>query len=193
MILCTASRMIHNSDMAEGGYVQGAADDSESWAQGLNPVLFWHNKDKLLAASPNEIEGLIKELLLSEPIGDGLLPQELNQGSLFELIKPTTCVYIGYSTIVGDLMPVDYDAIVVSSAEPEPSLKAKFTKKYIHLTCPSGKLGGRLLRKELPKMQKTLDSLVPFRRLLFCCVTGKDLSIGAALVALCLYFKDNGT
>lgn len=193
MILCTASRMIHSSDMAEGGYVQGAADDSESWAQGLNPVLFWHNKDKLLAASPNEIEDLIRELLLSESTGDGLLPQGLNQGVLLRLIKPTTCVYIGYSTILGDLMPVDYDAIVVCGAKPEPSLKVKYTKKYIHLTCPNGKLGGRLLRNELPKMQKFLDSLVPFGRLLFCCATGRDLSVGAALVALCLYFKDDGT
>ena len=184
--------MVHNSDMAEGGYVQGAADDSESWAQGLSPTLFWHNRDRLMAASPNEIEELIKEILLSESIGDGQLPQGLNQGPLLKLIKPTTPIYIGDLSILGNPMPVDYDAMVVCNAKSDPNLEAKYTRKYIHLACPNGKLGGRLLRKELPKMHKVLDTLQPFRRLLFCCATGRDLSVGAALVALCLYFKNDG-
>ena len=185
--------MVHDSDMAEPWYVQGAADDSESWAKGLSPTLFWRNRDRLLAASPNEVEDLIKEILLNDLTSDRQLSPGLDQGSLLKLIKPTTCIYLADSSVLSNTAPVDYDAIIICSPKSDPGLEAKYTKKYIHLACPDGKLGGRLLRKELPKMQRILNTLQSFRRLLFCCATGRDMSVGAALVALCLYFNDSGT
>ena len=184
--------MIKNSARSEGWYVQGAADDSESWARGITPTLFWRHKVKLLATLPNETEDLIKELLYTNLTSNGQLVPAPNPDLLVTLIKPTTCVFLGSSGILEHMVPTKYDAVIVCSAEPDGVLEAKWKKKYVHLACPVGKLGGRLLRRELPKMQQTLTRFQPFRRLLFCCATGKDVSIGAALVALCLYFNKDG-
>lgn len=185
--------MVQNSSLAEGGYVQGAADDSESWALGLSSTTFWRNKDRLLAASPNEVESLVREIVLSESADHNQDSPGLSEDSLTKLIKPTTCIFVGNLSILDKLKPSNYDAVIVCSANLDPSAEVKWNKMYIHLICPACKLGGRLLRKELPKMRKALDTFHSPKRLLFCCATGKDVSVGAALAALCLYFRDDGT
>ena len=192
VILCTASRMVQTSNRSKGWYVQGAADDSESWAQGLTPTLFWRHKTELLKASPNEVEDLIREILHADATCNGQSVSRLGLNSGLTLIKPTNCVFIGSSNRVGDTTPAEYDAVIVCSPEADENLKSRWKERYIHLACPAGKLGGRLLRKELPKMQETFIKLKTFQRVFFYCSTGTDASVGAALVALCLYFDEDG-
>lgn len=40
-------------------YIQGAADDAESWSYGLTAPVFWEYKDLLLSTAEDELEGVI--------------------------------------------------------------------------------------------------------------------------------------
>ncbi|KAL6875421.1 tRNA A64-2'-O-ribosylphosphate transferase [Trichoderma longibrachiatum] len=63
VICCTASRRVVGSEVDEGGYIQGAADDTENWAMGLTPDVFWANTQTLLSASEAELPDLIVRLV----------------------------------------------------------------------------------------------------------------------------------
>ncbi|KAL7823907.1 tRNA A64-2'-O-ribosylphosphate transferase [Trichoderma gracile] len=63
VICCTASRRVVGSEVDEGGYIQGAGDDTENWAMGLTPDVFWANAEALLSASEAELPELILKLV----------------------------------------------------------------------------------------------------------------------------------
>ncbi|KAI9807339.1 MAG: hypothetical protein M1833_000082 [Piccolia ochrophora] len=64
LILVTASR---TTPHAEIDYVQGAADDSEAWAHGLTPSLFWAHAPLLLGTPPTDLPSLIPTLTYPSP------------------------------------------------------------------------------------------------------------------------------
>ncbi|KAL2266392.1 hypothetical protein VTJ83DRAFT_5744 [Remersonia thermophila] len=83
VICCTSSRRCGAAHGGGGGggsssseyegrgysYVQGAGDDTENWAQGLTPGLFWRWRRELLdaaAVGEGEVEALIRELVAEE-------------------------------------------------------------------------------------------------------------------------------
>lgn len=47
-------------------YVQGAADDEESWSLGLNATLFWKHHSDLLSSSEEELHDLILSLVAQD-------------------------------------------------------------------------------------------------------------------------------
>ncbi|KAI1503630.1 tRNA A64-2'-O-ribosylphosphate transferase [Biscogniauxia marginata] len=65
VICCTASRReaAASSSGHAGGYVQGAADDTENWALGLTPDLFWERADELAGLPEAELPGRVRELV----------------------------------------------------------------------------------------------------------------------------------
>ncbi|KAH7378376.1 initiator tRNA phosphoribosyl transferase-domain-containing protein [Phaeosphaeria sp. MPI-PUGE-AT-0046c] len=187
IVLCTASRRVHGAEVSEGGYIQGAADDHEAWSHGLTPPVFWKNKDVLLRTSEEDAPGLIAKLLAAE---EGI--SSLSCGAT--LIKPTSTVYI--SPTNDNMDPKGYDVVISCTPNPIPTdmLKSARVKHYLHLKCQTGKLGSRDLRNalsQLPSFVSCLPSPTP-GKILICCPTGKDLSVGAALAVLCLYATDDG-
>ncbi|KAH6611315.1 trna a64-2 -o-ribosylphosphate transferase [Trichoderma cornu-damae] len=62
VICCTASRRVVGSEVDQGGYIQGAGDDTENWAMGLTPDVFWANTAALLSASEANFPGLVARL-----------------------------------------------------------------------------------------------------------------------------------
>jgi hypothetical protein len=56
VILLTTSKCVANGHERVDGfiYVQGAADDEESWANGLNSTQFWQNQNKLLRCTQED-------------------------------------------------------------------------------------------------------------------------------------------
>jgi len=184
IVLCTASRRVHGAEASEGGYVQGAADDHEAWSHGLTPPVFWKNKDLLMSTSEEDAPSVV----------DRLLKQETEDGtsSTATLIRPTSTLYISSSQNL-DISGFD----VVISCTPSPltskTLKSANISHYLPLKCQTGKLGSRDLRTELPLLPTFLSSLAtPAPKILVCCPTGKDLSVGTALAILCLYADDDG-
>ena len=66
VICCTSSRRITDGEMSgHSGYVQGAGDDTENWALGLTPRLFWDNAEQLLSAPEADLPELIRSLVAS--------------------------------------------------------------------------------------------------------------------------------
>jgi tRNA A64-2'-O-ribosylphosphate transferase len=182
ILLCTASRRVHGGEVSEGGYVQGAADDHEAWAHGLTPPIFWKHKDQLLKTAEEELPGLIATLVKEEK-GPDAVPI---------LIKPTESLYIS-SSQNPELCP--FDTIISCTPEPLSTTNSEFvrTKKYLHLPLQAGKLGSRDLRLQLSRLQVSIESLLPQTgKILICCPTGKDLSVGVALAILCLYTNEDG-
>lgn len=66
VICCTSSRRITDGEMSgHSGYVQGAGDDTENWALGLTPPVFWEHAEKLLSTPEADLPGLIGSLVAS--------------------------------------------------------------------------------------------------------------------------------
>ncbi|KAJ4347399.1 tRNA A64-2'-O-ribosylphosphate transferase [Ascochyta clinopodiicola] len=183
VILCTASRRVQGAEASEGGYVQGAADDHEAWSHGLTPPLFWTNKNELLQTNEEDLPAKIAELI----------SQDRGTDAVSTLIKPTHYLYVSSSQNV-DL--TSFDMVVSCTPEPLPHnlLKESGVGAYLHLACQNGKLGSRDLRTQLPALRSLASiSNVASKRILVCCPTGKDLSVGTALAYLCLFVNEDGT
>lgn len=182
IVLCSASRRVNGAESSEGGYIQGAADDHEAWARGLTPTIFWKNKDKLLNTNEENLPSLIT----------ALINQERGPDALPILINPTTNLYISTTQNL-DIAP--FDAIISCTPEPLTTTHQEHvkSKKYLHLRCQTGKLGSRDLRAQLAYLPAFFSSLPSSpEKILVCCPTGKDLSVGAALAVLCLYADESG-
>lgn len=189
VICCTASRRVAGAEASEGGYIQGAGDDSEGWACGLTPVVFWKYQKQLMAASEEDLPGLIEGLVTSDTTTAGEC-----ETVLVELTKQ---IYIGTANTADSICPRDYDGVVVCSGTMAemPAEDPDAAKKLLRLRCGTGKLGSRALRGELPRLPDFIHHIsqrCKAPRILFTCPTGKDLSAGVALAALCLHFDDNG-
>ncbi|KAL8946256.1 MAG: hypothetical protein Q9183_007930, partial [Haloplaca sp. 2 TL-2023] len=195
-IIClTCSRRVHGAENSENGYIQGAGDDSEGWSHGLTPNLFWQHKDMLMSTPEEALPILIKSLVTT---------QQADITISTTLIQPTDCIHLAP---LGSVKMEEWDAIIVCNAQnPFPTAPATTATvpvsnpnnrpRILHLPTPPGKLGSRALRNLLhlipPFLASVLDS-APKPQILFTCSTGKDLSVGAALVALCLFFSGDGS
>ncbi|KAJ9295551.1 hypothetical protein DTO271G3_6007 [Paecilomyces variotii] len=180
-VLCSASKRVHGAEMSEGGYIQGAGDDSESWAHGLTPPVFWENKSTLLATDEEELPDRIQELMAKQ--------RSQKTGHDAVLVAPTQNVYISRTSS----HPTDtdgYDLVIDCNASPQAS-----NAKRLNLGCGSAKLGSRDLRKSLDQVKNFVNATLlanPAQSLLVTCETGKDLSAGALLAILCLFYNDDG-
>lgn len=179
-VLCSASRRVQGAEMSEGGYIQGAGDDSEAWAHGLTPPVFWANQTLLKQTSEEDLPGLIAELVAQSKGQDS--------GQPATLISPTRNLYINPTISSGDR--AQYDLIIDCHGDTAAS-----DAKRLNLGCASAKLGSRDLRKALDRVRdfvKTSLGSDPSQSLLVTCETGKDLSAGTLLAIICLFYTENG-
>jgi tRNA A64-2'-O-ribosylphosphate transferase len=140
-----------------------------------------------MSTSEEDAPAVISKILVEEA--------QTSTTSAATLIKPTTNLYISSSQNV-DLT----EFAIVISCDPAPIpaevLKTAGVKHYLPLKCnATPKLGSRDLRTELPRLVPFFSSLPIFKyplKILVCCPSGKDLSIGTALAILCLYSSDTG-
>ena len=188
VICCTASRRVIGAEASENGYIQGAGDDNEGWSNGLTPVVFWKHKDQLLSTIEEDMPALIQRLIRSRP----------DSGDSDAVRLGSTSLYIG--TVMNASTPELYDGIITcsnvspSKPGPKPEDAEKNGTKILHFICSDGKLGSRALRSHLPLLLPFVRSLSigdKPRKILLACSTGKDLSVGVALVVLCLFFDDD--
>lgn len=64
VVCCTSSRRIVDGEMSgHAGYIQGAGDDTENWAHGLTPPVFWASAELLLSTPEAQLPGLITSLV----------------------------------------------------------------------------------------------------------------------------------
>ncbi|PYI05290.1 tRNA a64-2'-o-ribosylphosphate transferase [Aspergillus sclerotiicarbonarius CBS 121057] len=182
-VLCSASKRVHGAEMSEGGYIQGAGDDSESWAYGLTPPVFWATKSTLFQQSEEDMPMVIEQLV------DEHRKKDIDQRAI--RIAPTRNLYISqtHPQLTKDSV---YDLVIDCNASPEA---AEGNAKRLNLGCGSFKLGSRDLRKHLDRVQDFVQSRLgsdPSQSMLVTCETGKDLSVGAVLAILCLFYNEEG-
>lgn len=183
IVLCTASNQTSHESSATSEYVQGAADDPESWSLGLDAVSFWRHQEQLLAANEDELPDLIRAIMENSKANGALRTPVL--------IKPTSKIWIGTNEAAGQLHE-DYDIVISCVMAPDPSLTKAIKSRYITLSTPCGKNGSRLLRAELPKLTALTPLLESDSRVLITCETGRDLAVAVALVVLCQYYDQEG-
>lgn len=177
------------AEASESGYIQGAGDDSESWSHGLSPAAFWRHKQKLLGSPNGILPDLIKEIMAAEKKYD-------SRADEISLVSPTKGIHIG--TLAAAEQATEFDGIIscIDGSVPKQDAvrKSDLHEKRLDLICGSGKLGSRALRKEFSRIAPFITTLASpdgAPRLLFACSTGRDLAIGAALVAICLFFLED--
>ncbi|KAL5332243.1 tRNA A64-2'-O-ribosylphosphate transferase [Aspergillus crustosus] len=182
-VLCSASKRVHGAEISEGGYIQGAGDDSEGWAHGLTPPVFWAHKSTLLTRAEEDLPEVIQNLL----------QEHRNQvsGQPATLIAPTRNLYISQTdpSSTGDGL---YDLVIDCNSSAEV---AEENPKRLNLGCISSKQGGRDLRNHLGKVRAFVHSQLssePSQSLLVTCESGKDLSAGTLLTIICLFYNDAG-
>lgn len=186
VVLCTASNQTSNDTSANSSYVQGAADDPESWSLGLDAETFWSHNVALLAASEDQLPELIATLRAETRSNTAVRSMTL--------IKPTSSVWIGGRSAENTK---DFNVAIYCTSKPLPvrpvGAKAE-DPRVINLLCAPGKVGSRQLRHELPKLFQFKDSISDLSspRVLITCETGKDLSVGIALATICLFCNDMG-
>ncbi|KAF2719607.1 initiator tRNA phosphoribosyl transferase [Polychaeton citri CBS 116435] len=197
VVLCTASSRSSSAD-ATGGYVQGAADDAESWALGLDPVTFWNNTIVLSETSEDHLPKVVAELLskkASQPDNIEHGGDVLASDKRLRLVEPSKCVFIT-DNATADAIRNDYSLVISCSEKPRMSS----CQKDLHLQCKHGKIGSRQLRQELGKvfaagspLRKLCEDAEP--KILVADHEGepRDLSVGVALAIICILCKDDGT
>lgn len=182
-VLCSASKRVHGAEMSEGGYIQGAGDDSEGWAHGLTPPVFWANRAILKQTPEEDLPDVISELVKEY--------QQQSAGQTATLVSPTRNLFISQTDALVNESG-QYDLIINCNGSPTAT---DGNEKRLNLGCASAKLGSRDLRQVLDKVREFVSAQLevdPSRSLLVTCDTGKDLSAGALLAIICLFYKDDG-
>lgn len=194
VICCTVSRRVVGGEVSEGGYIQGAGDDTENWAYGLSPPVFWANKEVLISMPEAKLPDLITTLVASSAIGR-------HGGGQTRCLKPTSCLFV--STIADmqvNTMPPACTVVLLPKITEECTWETSPTRLDVGLG--PHKLGSRNLRTALPFIVEFVRKYLASckieacqedsAKILIACESGKDLSIGVALVVLCLFFNDQG-
>ena len=184
LVLCSASRRVRGAEVSEGGYIQGAGDDSEGWARGLTPPMFWRYLERLLKTKEEELPDLITEIL----------DEEKKTKVVHErvLVKPTKIIYLAD----GERLDDDQFNLIINCTGKSAHPFAIDSDKVLDLQCREGKLGSKDLRERLGTVKSFVGTALqrkPHCRILIMCSSGKDLSVGVALALLCLFFDDSGS
>jgi tRNA A64-2'-O-ribosylphosphate transferase len=173
-IVCiTASEAVADGLDRRNGYtyVQGAADDEESWSLKLSPELFWLNRVGLLSCSTNvECEEQVKRILESH----------VAQTQAKWALIGATGIAIGNHFIENTEA---FDFII--------SCDYEFNQKNaLNLRISAGKRGQI---EFFNSIQIALDfykaKLSENKTVLICCSTGKDHSVGIAICLLLAHFQ----
>lgn len=185
VILLTASSLVSCGHKRIGGgfvYIQGAADDEESWGNGLTSLLFWDNYKKLLdCTEEQELISTIEEI-----VGNNI------PGGVKEDLSPigSTCISLGTGTANSRQPAIFCCADGDSISENDESLYVYIPRKSKPYTIMTQTLFPAVIsfaikHDILNYSQISIIATNLSRQVL-------DLSITTTLILLCLFFNDKG-
>ncbi|KAI1121938.1 initiator tRNA phosphoribosyl transferase [Nemania abortiva] len=191
VICCTSSRRVPGGEMSEGGYIQGAGDDTENWALGLTAPVFWNNIDLLLSTPESDLPDLVQSLVASQAVGPALNTP----------IQVARCLFVSQLPA-----PAQQGSTCTVSFAPKTTDQSSWVKspELMEVGIGKQKLASRNLRVALASICDFVDAYLRGRekmpdvgenspnQILIACETGKDLSIGVALALVCRFFDDEG-
>jgi tRNA A64-2'-O-ribosylphosphate transferase len=182
--------------VSEGGYIQGAGDDTENWAYGLSPPIFWANKEILISTSESELPDLIERLVSrdasSGQVGEGL-----------RCVKPTSNIFVAPTAALADKHTGADTCTIVLLRKVTGENVWQASPTWMDVGLGPHKVGSRNIRTALPFMIDFIEKILfpeskdgngeaKEKHIIIACESGKDLSIGVALAIMCLFFDDNG-
>ncbi|KAJ3810615.1 initiator tRNA phosphoribosyl transferase [Lentinula aff. lateritia] len=200
-IICvSASRQVEEGfDRRSGGfvYIQGSGDDHELWGMGLNPGIFWHNRERILSANRSEVETIITSCVNGPQNTDTVrLPSAVARVNGRILLCATSDLIVSSpghlsTTCSGESGDVAY---LVLSSRDRNDMSTDDAQNVLYIPTPDGKKGHpHFLQMALPRaMEFVQTQLTEGMRVCIACDSGKDLSIGVATAALQKYFDDEG-
>jgi tRNA A64-2'-O-ribosylphosphate transferase len=193
VICCTSSRRVRGeAEMSEKGYVQGAGDDTENWAHGLTPPVFWAHQQRLLATPEAEITDLIRTLVTeAQKLADQPTPA----------IEVAPRVYVAKTPLPAGGTSTDQCQILLTTQSTEAQSWVKSRSQMdVGLGKPSG--ARRNLRFALGAICSFASTFLQaasqaentrtIRSVLIACDSGKDLSVGVALAVSCWCVDNDG-
>lgn len=198
VICCTASKRVVGSEMDQGGYIQGAGDDTENWAQGLTPDVFWTHTDDLLEASEAELPALIVKLVqehktATQTSGHSTRTQLTPHISVCPLPLDIPHLLSGSQ---GTPMPSPAECYIILTESPTPQETWIKSPKHMEVGIGKNKVASRNLRLALPEIcnfaVKFLQNDTTTGQVIVACDSGKDISIGTALALSCYLFDEEG-
>lgn len=198
VILVTSSRRVSGTEVGEGGYVQGSGDDTENWAHGLTPPVFWANKDLLLGTPEGELPEMIEKLVADAEAAKLVI--EGREGQDFDAVPPTTTMRVLAIANLPRQEEEDIYVVLSPATTKEETWKPENEDARL-LTCGvgTGKLGARALRQAIPIIVSFVKAHLTKAeaeekqmRITISCPDGKDLSVGCALALLCMLYDESG-
>lgn len=193
--LCMASQYQDDpQSIGSPDYVQGAGDDTETWAHGLTAAAYWRYMNELLECSEDQLPSAICSALSSE--SELRPPRCLDNG--LEKVADYPQISVCAADIDGNRseslsnLVSSHAQVILCAKGLDLEQIEKLGKRLLYLKCGPGKLGSRDLRVELQKLPGFMESVTSNDRILVCCSTGQDLSIGVVLSLVCLYGNDHG-
>lgn len=199
IICCTASKRVVGSEMDEGGYIQGAGDDTENWAHGLTPDVFWSNKDLLLNTSELELPDIIASLMQEheEAVAAAIDATSTSFTRLTPHISVGTLSQIPPPPLVQPeeaQSTQDSTCYIILTPKTTPSESWIKSTSYMEAGLGKSKAGSRNLRLALQEIYTFANNFMQLHgnagQLVIACDTGKDLSIGTSLAISCHLFDD---
>ncbi|KAF7940975.1 hypothetical protein BELL_0541g00060 [Botrytis elliptica] len=195
VVCCTVSRRVSGGEISEGGYIQGAGDDTENWAHGLTPPIFWTNQEILFETSEEDLPGRIGTLIHHTS-------SLLRSNDQLRIVKPTSCLSISTIDALPPLPTNPRSCTIVLSPKPTPKDTWHTAPSRLDIGLGAKKVGSKNLRVALPTISSFfLEYLHTYSahtsadasiHITIACESGQDLSVGVALALLCLYFDDRG-
>lgn len=188
VICCTASRRVLGSEMDEGGYIQGAGDDTENWAGGLTPVVFWKHVDELLSTPEEDLPELITRLV-----------EEHNAEAKKDNPRKELTPYISVCALPLEDAQDANECHIALTPETSPKDSWIKSKTYMQVGLGKSKAASRNLRLALPDICSFAADFLSGHaegaaqgRIIIACEFGRDLSVGTALAISCYLFDEQG-
>ncbi|TEY46940.1 hypothetical protein BOTCAL_0310g00080 [Botryotinia calthae] len=195
VVCCTVSRRVSGGEISEGGYIQGAGDDTENWAHGLTPNIFWSNQKILFETSEEDLPGLIETLINQTNSSPGSTDN-------LRIVKPTSCLSISTIDALPPQSPNTGTCTIVLLPKLTPKETWHTSPTRLDIGLGAKKVGSKNLRAALPIISSfflknlSAHSALQFSdtaiQIIVACESGHDLSVGVALALLCLYFEHGG-
>ncbi|KAG6291674.1 hypothetical protein E4U46_000869 [Claviceps purpurea] len=188
-IIClTASRRVLTSEIDSQGYIQGAADDTENWAHGLTPDLFWAHSERLLSTPDAQLPELIASLLEQDKM-------ERREQQSVDLVRLTSVISV-CALPLGAPGRTDGDVchvVLVEGVTPKDTwIRAP---NYMEIGLGKHKTASRNLRLALPEICAFVGAFLERgqdRQVVVACESGRDTSVGTALALSCYLFDEQG-
>lgn len=213
-IVClSASRQVADGLERRAGftYIQGSGDDEEFWSmvrphlgydsgsqplfQGLTPAVFWKNRYELLGTTRSGLPDLVHSLLSSPgapcvDVASDCKPTPIAHVSGLLCLCSTNVLRSGLSFFSKSQLAV----VWLTSSDPSALIGAIEPSLLLHIQIPAGKKGQHhFLHTALPISMPFIKlHLNRGRKACIVCDSGTDISVGACIAALAIFFREDG-